>query len=267
MMNNIFARAGSLCLIVLLGMLCRTSPVQANPSELKAGIDSCFAAGDYERVELLVLRLGSARDGLTDKEYSDIQLTAGFAMIMLDRKADARRYFLNALETDPGLTLDPVQVSPKFRVVFEDVKTEFRLTERDKPQELYRGPLPESYLMNLVLPGSGQIREGRKTRGMVIMCCQAAAAGFLIYQMQELRDSRESYLSVTDSDLIPSAYDRYNEDYRLTWVYVALTGAVYLASQADLAFTRTKIKPNESGTRLSIQSKRSSLLFSLSVRW
>jgi hypothetical protein len=229
-----FMRLSALLTIILFTQL---ASAQLNP--LKQA-DSLFATGEFEKVEMLVLRLGADQGALSDADYADLQITAGFAMIMLDREADARLYFERALDKNPDLTLDPVLISPKFRIVFDDVKIHHNDAQKEKPDKLYRGASSRSHLLNLALPGAGQIREGR-LRGILYLTAQAASVALLIHELDKTADSRAYYLAQTDQAGISRAYDDYNRDYRTAWGIGFLSGAIYLFSQADLALIRSPI--------------------------
>ncbi|MBU1920806.1 hypothetical protein KKG66_08170 [bacterium] len=219
-----------LCVIMTLAIT-----VSGNAqTDLKQEIDSLFAAGEFEQVELIMLRLGNEQGELTDAEFASMKTTAGFAMIMLDRETDARQYFREALAIDPNLTLDPVMISPKFRVVFDDVKAALQSVQAEPEKKIYRGARPSSHILNLILPGAGQLREGN-LRGTVYLAAQAATLYLLIDQLDKTSDSRAFYLAQTERSAMARAYDDYNNDYKTAWKYGLLSGAVYFASQIDLA--------------------------------
>ena len=52
---------------------------------LRAAVDSAFARGQYERVELLTLRAGTALDARPVDTRVAVNLTVGYALIMLGR--------------------------------------------------------------------------------------------------------------------------------------------------------------------------------------
>lgn len=237
-------------------------------------VDSAFAEGRYEQVELLALRILHGEEQLSADERARLNLTAGYALIMLGRERDARSYFERALDAVPDLTLDPVQVSPKFRVIFDEVKAarpEKQPEETDVSGEagdsqgrenLAMQPLrpsPGSHVMNLLIPGSGQWNEGKKLRGAVWFTLQAASAGVLVWRIGEMRDSREAYLAETETARIADAYDTYNRDYRLAWAAGIVTGLMYLGAQTDLALmkiptkeTALMITPTGNGAMLAV---------------
>jgi hypothetical protein len=216
-------------------------------------VDSAFVNGQYEQTEILALRVLTGGGNLTSDETARLNLTAGYAVIMLGREADARYYFAKALDAVPTLTLDPVAVSPKFRVVFDDVKSKHEdgpsiqggrasgmkvmIDAQDGTVYPYRTSLvsrTQAELFNLVVPGSGQWLSGRRIWGASFFVLQAASAGYLIYQVGQAHDSREKYLDVTDPALIKSAYKRYDRDNKRAWAAGIATGVIYIAAQADL---------------------------------
>ena len=208
-------------------------------------IDSAFVTGRYADVELLTLRILQSKAELTPQERARVNLTAGYALIMMNRETEARNYFKQALDAEPNLTLDPVQVSPKFRVVFDEVKAqhvspaEALARTPDEKLTIRSMPSRQALFSNLILPGSGQWREGHRVRGAVFFVAQAASVAALVWQIGETRDSRAEYLAQINAERISETYDEYNQDYMLSWGAGALAGVVYLAAQADLILHRT----------------------------
>ncbi len=231
--------------LLLIVVLMLAVNLYANETD-RAALDSAFQAGDYERVELLALRLLQDRASLTPDEQIGIHLTTGYALIMLDREPAAREHFADALELNPELKLDPVEVSPKFRAVFDDVKQDREASKEpdviSKTLEsaalgLLR-PSRTSHALNLLLPGAGQLNEERYVRGAVWIGLQGAATAFLVVKLSDQKDSRDAYLAATDPADIAAKYDDYDRDYRAVWLAGFAAGAVYVASQVDLAFMR-----------------------------
>ncbi|MDD5087666.1 MAG: hypothetical protein PHI18_02555 [bacterium] len=254
----------AISLIIFFGWILAL-PVQADVQQEMLAVDSAFAEGRYEQVELLALRILHSDSALPADERARLNLTAGYALIMLDHEDDARGYFSRALDAVPDLTLDPVQVSPKFRVIFDEVKAARPVTpisgglqpseefgdspRRDAFSKQAMRPSAQSQVMNLLIPGSGQWNEGKTLRGAAWFGLQAASVGVLVWRISEMRDSREAYLAETESARIADAYDTYNRDYRLAWAAGIAAGLVYIGSQADL-------------TLMKIAEKRTALLFS-----
>ena len=231
-------------MIIIVGVLgVAPSVAQSSLNADLLAVDSAFVNGEYERVELLALRILRDNSALNADEIARLNLTAGYALIMLNRENDARRSFHRALDAVPDLALDPVQVSPKFRVIFDEVKAARPVKQAIPPQALRVDSLPkpvtahfsQAMLLNLAVPGSGQWSTGHSVRGAVFFAAEAAAVAMLIASASDLRDSRADYLAETDPQRARQAYDRYNSDYQTTWLWGICSAAVYIAAQADLA--------------------------------
>jgi hypothetical protein len=215
---------------------------QSESSAQLLALDSAFAEGQYERVELLSLRLLQDHPDLTADEVARVNLTTAYALIMLNREAEARRCFARALDAVPDLLLDPVQVSPKFRVVFDEVKAsqpaQTAAPAQSAPVDTSAPTAPSLFARamrsNLIVPGSGQWKLGHRLRGALLLGAEAVCLTVLIINATEMRDSRADYLAATDPVRIRRAYERYNQDYQASCIAGISAAVVYLAAQADL---------------------------------
>jgi hypothetical protein len=255
--------------LVLLTAFSGRAVAQSELSRQLLVLDSAFSEGRYADVELLSLRLLQDHPDLTPDEIARVNLTAGYALIMLNREAEARRSFARALDAVPDLTLDPVQVSPKFRMVFDEVKAERPARIETSPQQLQvdtsaqRNPSRFATAMwsNLVVPGSGQWKMGYRLRGALLFGAEAACLTVLIINATEMQDSRSDYLAATEPEAIRHAYRRYNQDYQAVSIAGISAAVIYLAAQADLV--RLNIKP----ASLTLSPLRDASGIFLSAHW
>jgi hypothetical protein len=277
-MRDVGLRVAFLCIVLLVCSL--VSYAQSQPDFL--AVDSAFVKGDYEKTELLALRILQGDSSLRPEVRARLNLTCGYALIMLGHESDARTYFNHALDAVPDLTLDPVQVSPKFRVVFDEVKaarpapvapdTNRRVRggrSADmlvKVDDYYEQPQPRSsssilrtaMLTNLIVPGSGQWQEGRRLRGAFFFGAQVATVAVLLTRISAMHDSRTDYLAESDPTRISNAYGKYNRDYQWTVAAGIATGLVYLAAQTDLILSRPRqlrmsVGPSDRGLELALR--------------
>jgi hypothetical protein len=249
------------CLIATL--LCLMGASCYAEDSLQAAVDSAFARGQYEQVELLALRHAPELPARSVETRVAVNLTTGYALIMLGREADAEAYFRRALDADPATRLDPVRISPKFRRVFESVKAAYRPPEpvpvMTAPQPM--GPRMGPVLSNLLLPGTGQFLEGRHERGLLWAGAELALAGVFVWRWQEYQNSRDAYVREMDRAKVHEAYDRYAGDYQIVWAVGAAAGVVYLASQVDLALLR------HAGQSVAISASGTTSGLALNFRW
>ncbi len=229
----------------------------------RAETDSLFYAGDYEGVELIVLR-ASRNPEIPDSQRVALELLGGYSLIMLEREAEARSHFQRALELDSTLVLNPVQVSPKFRVVFDDVKSEWQAsriqsipTARVKEVTAWKGAGIESHLFNLAVPGFGFLNEKKYTRGIIHFAAQAALTVLWLSEVSQNNSARKDYLAADSSSQAESLYKTYDDHHRRMWTFGLAAAGIYLASQVDLTLFRTsqtsfEVLPAESALRLKI---------------
>ena len=230
---------------------------------LRSEADSLFYAGDYERVELIVLRSARSTE-LPDSQRVALELLGGYSLIMLSREPEARSHFQRALELDSTLTLDPVQVSPKFRVVFDDVKSEWQASRiqnipatRVKEVTLWQGAGIESHLLNLAVPGTGFLHEKKYLRGVIHIVAQAAVTILWLNEIEQNNSAREDYLAADSTAQAQALYQTYDDHHRQMWTYGLAAAGIYLASQVDLTLWRTpttsfEVLPAESALKLSV---------------
>ena len=79
-----------------------------------------------------------------------------------------------------------------------------------------------------------------------------------MWRLQEGRQSRDAYVKEMDRAKVHSAYEQYARDYATAWAVGIAAGAVYLASQVDLALLRHAVPlevgavPLESGAGVAL---------------
>ncbi|MBL0060710.1 MAG: hypothetical protein IPP40_04280 [bacterium] len=249
-------------MIWLFALLVSCSGLLAQTS-LRAEADSLFYTGDYERVELLVLR-ASRNAEIPDSQRVALELLGGYSLIMLQREAEARSHFQRALELDSTLVLDPVQVSPKFRIVFDDVKSEWQAsriqsipTARVKEVTVWKGASIGSHLLNFAVPGTGFLNEKKYARGIIHFAAQAALTVLWLDEVSQNNSARKDYLAADSSSQAETLYNTYDDHHRRMWTFGLAAAGIYLASQVDLTLFRTpktsfEVLPAESALRLKV---------------
>jgi hypothetical protein len=92
-------------------------------------------------------------------------------------------------------------------------------------------------VVNLLLPGTGFLAEGRVVRGLFWTSAQLGTAAGMVYSLNRSNHYRNLYYGERNPALIDDRYDRYNLWYRSSWYWGVGAGAVYLLSQVDLHLT------------------------------
>ena len=163
----------------------------------------------------------------------------------------ALKNFSEILKYDNNYRLDPIKNSPKIMAFFEEIRHQYfesRETSNEQredsllvlPATIFTDSIKtvayQRMAISFVLPGSGQISRGQKTKGWLLLGGNMALLGASIYFTVETDRLYDQYLQVVDPDKITAAYDSYDQAYRKR--NLALTGFVliWLYTQIDFLF-------------------------------
>jgi tetratricopeptide (TPR) repeat protein len=218
-------------------MLIVNTTVAVGADDVVLTIREAYEEGDIDRAEFLALKALQRTEELTIQELLEVHKLLAFCYVALDDRQSAIDEFLEVLELNPKLNLDPRYVSPKIITVFDVAQQQYR----DRPKDKELQPTPESIslqasMYSLVVPGWGQIKKGQPTRGYAFMTAQLVTLGSWIGLAILTNSLGEDYRSETN---LARINDRYH-DYKtaLRWRNgVGLTAlAVYAASFFDALY-------------------------------
>jgi hypothetical protein len=161
-----------------------------------------------------------------------------FSLVAIGRNPEAAAAFRRALGLDPGLELDPEQVSPKIRVVFESVRRELPQREPPKPARVdtvyRRRPVP----IAVIIPSAGQFHNGQRAKAWAVVAVGVASAAGAIGSHVAYDAARDRYLAATEPAAIADGYQDANNWYHartitigtfaLTWLYSLVDAVLHL---------------------------------------
>ena len=150
---------------------------------------------------------------MTISQIACLHVWKGFAMVGMGNRIRARTDFAVALELDPEIELDPLEVSPKIIDEFRQASysvfpVDSLASDSYTPRYLVlRDERPIAAVQSLLLPGWGQWSMGRRYRGVVFgTAAIAMATGYFVSGERE-RSARDDYLRAPASEI----EDRYND--------------------------------------------------------
>ncbi len=238
----------SITFIILFVIIVQTGfGAQLRPSELAPDLDSLFASGNFEDLELQtlqILRLDSPDD---TTRFLAAYLYLGFVLELSNRSRDAEKEYQNALSLMPSLSLDPIYVPPRLYETFENVRLRFQ-NELTIPEENISSDLQDSeaqlteispthrkrdIALNLILPGGGFLVENKSLRGGLWIVLQGSAVAGLAYSFSEMQKAEDEYLKETNPALIEDKYDSYNLLYKNASTWAIGAGVIYILAQTD----------------------------------
>ena len=173
-------------------------------------------------------------------EIINAYLYQGLSNYALGNMDQAFSSFIDLLSRDPEYAMDPARTPPKILRFYNGIKAEF--TQFNTPALQSESikmanpdqPARSSLLYSFILPGSGHIREGDRTKGWVLAAASAATLASTIYFSIETNIKEEDYLHAVEKDVIARNYDAYNQAYKQRNISAVLFAAVWIYTQIDL---------------------------------
>ena len=258
--------------LVALVLLSGGAHSSAQPGPDAAGAvtaaEAAYEALEYAQAEALARQALSRPEAFTGAQLVRLHTTLGLILYARNDALGAAEQFRAALSLEPGLTLDPVLVSPVTLAFFEETRSTFlreRAGEaRSEPATRYvvvRDTRPGAALRSLVLPGWGQRSRGQRAKGWLMTGAWTAAIGGGVAAHFQRDRARTAYLEETDPAVVQDRYRTYNNWHRLRGGLFVAAGAVWaagivdaLASGAPQAPTpaRISLTPTGAGVRLTV---------------
>lgn len=189
-----------------------------------------YNAGNYEAV---VARAESVltEPGITRADSLRITKIHAFALVAVGRTRQAEEVFLRLLERYPNTELDPREVSPKIRAVFEEVKRQ--ALSRPAPVRVDTVRLRQPVPLSVLVPGVSQLQAGRRARGYALLGATAISLAGLGLSHFSYQHARGEYLSATESQQVLDRYETANNWYRARTAFLGTTAIAWLASLLD----------------------------------
>jgi len=191
-----------------------------------------YNAGNYEAV---VARADSvlAETNITRADSLRIRKLHAFSLIALGRSRQAESIFLALLEQYPNLELDPSEVSPKIRAVFDEVKRNAAARQSPVPIRVDTLRLRQPVPLSVLVPGISQLQGHKSVKGYALLGAMAVSlAGFGVSHLSYNQAHRD-YLAATQPQQIVDEYQAANAWYRTRIVFSGGAAAVWLLSLLD----------------------------------
>jgi hypothetical protein len=238
---------GSILLLCICALSAVAQPFSAETEQL----NMLYQEFRYQEV----IRQGEAMlvkaTNLTVVEKCEIFRLVALSYYTRQDMQGALKNFSEIVKLDSNYRLDPVKNSPKILAFFEEIRRQILdVTAESAPQEKDRVTVVSPFLINdslqqaayqrmalsVVVPGSGQIWRGQKTKGWLLLGGNVALLSASIYFAVETNRLNDQYLQTTDQDEIARTYDEYNKAYQKRNLALAGFVIVWLYTQIDFLF-------------------------------
>ncbi len=194
--------------------------------------------------------LGQKQD-LTVVEKCEILRFLALSYYARQDMQGALRNFAEIIKLDNNYRLDPIKNSPKILAFFEEIRNQIPSTGPAHPAQKEDSLLVAPAIvmtdslqnaayrrmaLSFVLPGSGQIWRGEKTKGWLLLGGNFALMVTFVYFAGETNRLEDQYLQATDRNEISAAYDKYNQAYKKRNLALAGFLTIWLYTQIDFLF-------------------------------
>jgi len=237
---------------VLLLLIFSTLSATAQPLSVEIEkLNSLFQEFRYQEVLRQGAEMLDQNPNLQVTEKCEILRLLALSYYARQDMQGTLKNFSEILKLDGNYRLDPRENSPKILAFFEEIRHQFQESKQAHTQKkadslMVTSPViltdsPESaayrrMALSFVLPGSGQIWRGEKTKGWFQLGGSFALLGAGIYFSTETNRLNDQYLQATDTDEISAAYDEYNQAYQTRNLAFAGFVVIWLYTQIDFIF-------------------------------
>lgn len=200
-------------------------------------IRESYEEGDFNRAEYLALKALQNPKSLRPEDIIEIHKLLAFCYVAMEDTQAAINEFLDVLERNPRLSLEPLYVSPKIIGVFNAAKAQFQARPkiREAPNTQDRVRLRAS-MTSLLLPGLGQVHKGQPTRGYVFMSAQGISLGAWISLIFITNHRRDAYRAQTIPSQIEDSYRSYQTALHWRNAMGIAAASVYVVSFLDALY-------------------------------
>lgn len=225
---------------------------------------------EYQKVieegeKLLNLKGLTKNDSLLILEY---RLNAAFALNDSQKVVSDMKKILECSET---YSLNPKITSPKiinefaqFKKVWSATRESLIPVDSTAKDKGIRAPIRTEYLIsNLLIPGTGHLWVGAKTKGTIFTVISGVILANIFYFTFETKDNRDAYMAAKTGADFDALYDKYNRSYQTRNTFLFTYALLSIYSFYDL-YTDAITKK---GSRLSVKpgAKAVSIEFSISM--
>ena len=163
----------------------------------------------------------------------------------------ALKNFSEILNLDPHYHLNPLENSPKILAFFEEIRRQKQIAESFAPPrqndtlttaharllaDSVRQTSYKQMALSFLLPGSGQIVGGEKTKGWLLLAGNFTLLGTAVYFGAETKRLEDRYLQVTDINKMAGAWEDYNKAYKNRNLFITAFAVLWLYTQIDFIF-------------------------------
>lgn len=237
----------------------------SQPAVTLDSIRSAYETLQYQSAIELSDAYLSAHPRLPKYELVTALQYRAFSQMALGKEDEARNTLRSALVADPDFTLDRQIASPKIVRIFNEVRSNIQsgsmtLNEQGSPVIL-EDRKTNAVLRSALFPGLGQIYL-QQPRGYMYSAVGVLSMGTLLVSAYRVPTLRENYLRATDTDVIQTRYDAYNQ-----WYQLRNTAGIIALLSWSVSLSDVLLFAPDHPAKLSLIPRESGFAMQIALQW
>jgi len=232
-----------LLFLITLTIVGSASLSYADSSNISAHLDSLLSARSYDELETFALKTLALSDTIETADRANLHKYLGIVYIIRGREEDGKRQFTHWLDLDPAGYIDKFNYPPMIVRAYNEVKMERERTKDflvDEPVEQWE-PSTIDILKSALVPGWGQITQGKTGRGIAFLALQSLSIAGWFVSDHNLTLANNAYQRETDPAKFDELYNTTNNWNYARWAFTFSSIGIYVITQADFFFIPPEI--------------------------
>ncbi len=265
---------------ILLILILLSANLFAQSDELFTKMKNAYQTSNYQNaIELSNLVI---KQDLSNNRLIEVNEIRAVCFYSVGKKDSSKIYFIEILKIDDSYLPNQLFISPKIISFFNSIKLDYERIVSNKKVQISQSKIDSSKIKedrdriattiaySILLPGTGQLKIGESTKGMLLTGTSVVLLGGSIYYYLNTKKLETDYQNESDKKLIKEKYDAYNKSYKIRNILIASYGVVWIFSQLDLlVFNQEKLFGSNFSvsTSLTNYNNTSQLTFILSYKF
>jgi len=198
-------------------------------------LDSLYRNGYYDVMEKLIISSLSESESYSLSEQAELHKYLGIVYFIKGRDSEGKQEFISWLSLEPRGYIDTFRFPPKIVEAYKEAKAKIETSPEIipiQPKERWK-PTFTNTAKSLLVPGWGQIEQGKTEKGIFIFFAQAFTVSGWLVSEHNFSIADKAYHTETELEEFDAKYDRANNWNKARWAFLVSSVAVYVFAQTD----------------------------------
>lgn len=233
--------------LALLVILCLVIPCKGYgqlvtpPEDQLQAIQSAYQNVDFATAEGLIEQALETYQLFLPAQLATVHLYAALIGFAQNETIEARQHLRTALQLQPELRLDPIEIPPGLIAMADEIKEELQVSVQEDAAEtryiVLQDPRPQAALRSMLLPGWGQFYKGEQKKGLIFISAWGATVlGSGVAHL--MRENRETAYLNAPRDEIQERYRSFDTWHVVRNNLILAAAGVWVSSYVDALVSR-----------------------------